>query len=153
MIKKILSLLGLWKSTAPSGSEIFPYQYKNINGEKIPDPLITLKLETKHGLLQFKFLLDSGADVTTLPLDPFAKLLGITPDQSKKTVIAGVEGGGIDAYPASIFLSIGKEQISIACFLINSKTIPLLGRKDLWDKYSIFFDNKQKQIVLEKAVS
>lgn len=149
MLKKIVSLLGLWKDKAPSVSK-FPYQYKVIDFGKIPDPLIKVDLKTNFGYLTFKFLVDSGADVTTLPFDPFGKVLDFTPNMNNLTIIEGVEGEGIRAYWGEIEVKINNKKIKLGCFFIKNKTLPLLGRLDFWDKYNITFDNRKQEIVFEE---
>lgn len=121
----------------------FPYETKRIEEEELVEPLITLEIKTKKGFLTVKFLIDSGADVTTLPLHPYAPLFGFRPNPREKTMIGGVEGSGIAAYPFLLTIRIGKETIPVRSFFIESSVDPLLGRLDVWNRFSITFDNER----------
>lgn len=124
----------------------FPYQTKQIDEGKICVPVVTLGLETIKGFWPFEMLLDSGADVTTLPLKPFASYFpNFKKDPQKKILIGGVEGKGVFAYPHLIATKLGNKIFSLRCYFIESNVDPLLGRLDFWDIFSINFNNKQRQ--------
>lgn len=128
---------------------IFPYQTKIIDEGKISVPVVTIELETIKGFWPFEVLLDSGADVTTLPLEPLAFYFpNFKKDPKKKTVIGGIEGKGVFAYPHTITAKLGNKKILLRCYFIESNVDPLLGRLDFWDKFSIGFDNKKKQTII-----
>ena len=127
----------------------FPYRYKRIDEGVIPDPTIEIKTLTTKGWRSFDFLVDSGADTTCLPLKPYAELLGFKPDPEKKIKIGGVEGKGVTAYPGKIKVKIGGKEMPLRCYFLRSRVMPLLGRLDLWNKFSISFDNKKKEITLK----
>lgn len=126
-----------------------PYRHKRIDEGIIPDPTTEIEVLTVKGWRKFDFLVDSGADTTCLPLEPYAELLGFKPDPEKKIKIGGVEGKGVTAYPGKIEIRLGEKELSLRCHFLRSRVMPLLGRLDFWDKFSIFFDNKKKEIVLK----
>ena len=128
----------------------FPYRYKFVDFGKIVDPLVDLEVETSRGWQEVRFLIDSGADATTLPLS-LAGEWGIKIDRSQRVKIGGVEGRGVYGYPAEITIRIGEEELGVRCYFIESETIPLLGRTDIFDKFSLIFDNKNKEVVFEKT--
>lgn len=124
---------------------IFPYQTKRIDEGEISVPVITVELETIKGFWSFEMLLDSGADVTTLPLVSLSSYFpNFKKDQKNKIVIGGVEGRGVFAYPHSIHTKLGNKKFLLRCYFIESNVDPLLGRLDFWDKFSISFDNKKQ---------
>ena len=127
----------------------FPYRYKRVDEGVIPDPTIRLEILTRDGWHKTRFLVDSGADTTCLPLEPYAALLGFRPDPEKKIKIGGVEGKGVTAYPGNIKIRIGGKESSLRCYFLRSRIMPLLGRLDFWNEYSILFDNKKEEIVLK----
>lgn len=127
----------------------FPYRYKVIDFGKIVDPLVDFEVETSRGWQEVRFLIDSGADSTTLPLS-LAGRWGIKIDRSQRTKIGGVEGKGVYGYPSKIKIRVGKEEFEARCYFIESETIPLLGRTDIFDKFSIIFDNRNQEVVFEK---
>ena len=127
---------------------IFPYRLKRIEEGIISDPRVDLSIETPEGFLSILFLFDSGADVTTLPLNRYAKILNFTPDPSRKITIGGVEGTGINAYPSSALFKLGQKVFPMRFYFIESSVDPLLGRLDFWNKFSINFDNKKRQTII-----
>lgn len=124
---------------------IFPYQTKRIDEGKISVPVVTVELETIKGFWPFEMLLDSGADVTTFPLVSLASYFpNFKRDPKSKMVIGGVEGRGVFAYPHSVHAKLGNKNFLLRCYFIESNVDPLLGRLDVWDKFSITFDNKEQ---------
>lgn len=128
----------------------FPYQYKIVRYENLADPIIYLTVSTQSGLRKVGFLVDSGSDTVILPLLPYRFWFNFIPDVKTETVLGGVEGRGITAYPSKITLYIDKEKIVVRCYFVRSNTIPLLGRLDLWNRFNWFFDNQRKQVIFEK---
>ena len=128
----------------------FPYQYKIIGNERLADPFVNLNVVTQLGVRKVGFLVDSGSDTVVLPLSPYRFWFNFTPKATEKTILGGVEGRGITAYPSKINLQIGKENIETRCYFVKSNTMPLLGRLDIWDKFNWFFDNKRQRLVFER---
>lgn|GEM_PF-3575788 len=128
---------------------VFPYQFKVINKEEVADPVIYLDVVTKFGLRKIGFLVDSGSDTVVLPLAPYHFWFNFQPDIKTATTLGGIEGKGVTAYPGKIALQISKEEFNIRCYFVKSNTMPLLGRLDIWDKFSWIFDNKKKLVIFE----
>lgn len=137
-------------SKSVSTKIVFPYQFKIISNEKIADPVIYLNTSTQFGIRKIGFLVDSGSDACVLPLAPYHYWFNFIPNPRTKTVLGGIEGKGVEAYPSRIKLQIGKESIVTRCYFVKSNCMPLLGRLDIWDKYSLFFDNEKEQVVFER---
>jgi hypothetical protein len=97
----------------------FPYQYKKIDFGIICDPLIRIKILTITGWEHYKFLVDTGADTTTLPFY-LAEVFKTKINFSQKTKIGGVEGKGIFGYPAKIKVMLGQEILELRCYFIKS---------------------------------
>ncbi len=128
----------------------FPYQFKIIKNERLKDPVIYLSILTRLGMRKIGFLVDSGSDTTVLPLLPYKYWFDFTPNTKEKTTLGGIEGKGVTAYPGKVILQIDKERITVRCFYVESNTMPLLGRLDIWDKYNWLFDNRKNKVVFEK---
>jgi hypothetical protein len=128
----------------------FPYEKKIIEEGELADPRIPLQIKTPVGFLTIKFLLDSGADVTTLPFSPYAELFNFKRNQKKKVTIGGIEGGGVNGYPFSLTVRLAKHKFSLRCYFIESRSDPLLGRLDFWNIFSIGFDNKNLRTMLTR---
>lgn len=123
-------------------SIIFPYEKKLIDEGEIIDPRIILEVKTSLGFLSIKFLVDSGADVTTLPLVPYAEIFNFRKKPQEKVKIGGIEGKGVNAYPFSLLVRLANYEFALRSYFLESKTNPLLGRLDCWNVFSIYFDNK-----------
>lgn len=108
-------------------------------------PQVVLEVNTPSGYKDVPFLLDSGADCTSLPIHPYLDILGAKLNFKEKTLVGGVEGKGVAAYPTKLKFKLGKIEFLLPCYFIASKADPLLGRLDFWNKFSIIFDNKKKQ--------
>lgn len=125
---------------------IFPYQTKFIDEGKIFLPVVTVELKTIKGFWPFEMLLDSGADVTTFPLESLASYFpNFKKDPKKKILIGGVEGKGVFAYPHSIITKLRNIEFPLRCYFIESNVDPLLGRLDFWNIFSVNFNNKSRQ--------
>lgn len=129
----------------------YPYKHKTIEEGLIPDPTIKLSLKTNSGIRRFDFLVDSGADTTTIPIKMAEDFMGFSAKTAQRELISGIEGKGIDAYPSSIEILFGNNFYKVRCVIIRSKVIPLLGRLDIWDKFTIIFDNMEEEVVFEKV--
>lgn len=127
----------------------FPYRQKTIEEGIIPDPTVRLALKTSFGIRKFDFLVDSGADTTTIPIKLAQDFLDFKPDASQKELVSGIEGRAIEAYRSFVEILLGDHFYKVRCIFIRSAVIPLLGRLDIWDKFTIIFDNMKREVVFE----
>lgn len=130
----------------------FPYITKKIAEGNLVVPQVTLEVDTPTGYKDVPFLLDSGADGTSLPIHPYLDILGVKLNLKEKTTIGGVKGRGVTAYPTKLKFKLGKTIFLLRCYFIASKVDPLLGRLDFWDRFSISFDNKKQLTVISPLV-
>ncbi len=131
----------------------FPYEYKYIEEGTIPNPRITIEIHGRQGFFPVKFLVDTGADVTTLPFKVFAPFIDFRKSEKDKIIIRGVEGSGVNAYPYLLSIKVGNKVLSIRSYLLESPIEPLLGRLDFWNFFSLTFDNRKKQTILNALKS
>lgn len=125
----------------------FPYQYKRIDFGRIFNPLILLPVKASWGWQNVWFLVDSGADTVVIPIDLAGKL-GLSMNSSIKTKLYGIGKQAIYASPGEITLNIGSKEIVARSYFVHSKdSVLLLGRLDIFEKFSIVFD-KTKQVVI-----
>lgn len=115
-------------------------------------PYIPVKLETAEGLIEFDFLVDTGADLTTLP-HYMASKMNIDLNKAKKSVAEGIGGFKVDTWLTRIDLHFGKTVVNVRASFTNENSTPfLLGRIDILDNlYSWKFDSKKKRIVFEEV--
>ena len=126
----------------------FPLSEKHSRFGLIPDPKITLHVRTTSGYLPYRFLLDTGADVSMVPLS-MAEDLGIDVSRCPADRCSGIEGRPVLVYHATIAVRIGHVDLSLRCLISENDATPfLLGRADLFSRFSITFDNVRKRISL-----
>lgn len=127
--------------------------YKNTLYESfgfVQDPRVTLPLKTVSGFVNTTFLLDSGAVVSTLPLQA-AHDTGVDLSRAKRITLQGFSGVPAFAYLASITVKIGDNEFEFpATFTESNSTTYILGRKGLFDDFSINFDHIERVITISK---
>lgn len=128
----------------------FPYFEKIIQEGRLPDPSVNILVETLHGPRTIKFLVDSGADTTVLPLARYGPWFKIDVNPKNRTEVGGIGNEKVYGYPGMIKIQLGNEALPVRCIFLESSTAPFLGRLDIWRKYSICFDNLNGETVFEK---
>lgn len=131
---------------------IFKYKREpsRIKDQFILRPVADIYLQSKSGKwIQFNPYIDSGADVTLIPLS-LGKLIGLSIDEKKIEQIGGLSG----SVPVIYFkheIKIGGIQfpIQIAWALIE-EVPPLLGRADVFDRFDVLFKQKEGLIIFNE---
>jgi len=127
--------------------------YKNTLYESfgfVQEPKIVMPLKTTNGYVNTTFLLDSGAVVSTLPLQA-AQDTGVDLAQAKRITLQGFSGVPAFGYLAKITIKIGNTDIELpATFTESNSTTYILGRKGLFDDFTINFDHEQRTITISK---
>jgi len=111
------------------------------------EPVVNIKLETESNSIQVSFFIDSGADMTIIPLN-FARELGFDVWNDDEVVDAlGVGGSSVPYFVRHVNITIGdnKWEIRVACSLRDDVPF-LLGRKDIFDKFQVCFNDKEKKV-------
>ena len=94
--------------------------------------------------------LDSGADITLLPLS-FAKALGIKIEEEEVKEIKGIGDSAVSVIIKEVELKIGKVKLKANVGIALIEEVPyLLGRKDIFNKFRVIFEEYNKKVVLEK---
>ena len=128
----------------------FPLPEKRTRYGPLPDPKIPVLVRTRDGYRAYRFLLDTGADFSMVPFS-MAEDLGIDVSGCPTDHCTGIEGRPLLVYHARIDLRIGEVELSLRCLISESDTTPfVLGRADLFSRFSITFDNRQKKICLSE---
>lgn len=127
--------------------------YKNTLYESfgfVQEPKVTMPLKTTSGYVKTTFLLDSGAVVSTLPLQA-AHDTGVDLARAKRITLQGFSGVPAFAYLDKITIKIGEQDFEFpATFTESSATTYILGRKGLFDDFSINFDHEERVITISK---
>lgn len=114
-------------------------------------PIIRIKLKTIFGWKTYNFLVDTGADVTTVPY-PIALTLGVDVKKLPQAQTQGVGGISVATYRSSIAIMVGPDVFPITVSITkDNSTPPLLGKKDIFDRrYSLIVDSKNSKTILRK---
>lgn len=127
--------------------------YKNTLYESfgfVQEPKVTMPMKTTQGYVDTTFLLDSGAVVTTLPLQA-AKDTGVDLSKAKRITLQGFSGVPAFAYLDKITIKIGSTDFEFpATFTESNSTTYILGRKGLFDEFSINFNHVDRVITISK---
>jgi predicted aspartyl protease len=96
-------------------------------------------------------LIDTGADFTLISRS-YASLLGIKYNELKseteKVEIANLET--INARKTRINIEIDGENFDIPILIANGEVEALLGRKGVFDRYEVTFQEAEQQVILKK---
>lgn len=132
----------------------FPFEYAEIEGlGRLFYPIAKLELKTIYGYKEFDFLVDTGADVTTLPVD-ILPVLGINKADCKTSYTLGVGGIKLKTYEFSLPIKFGRLELSITASVVDTgeNSMPLLlGRKDVFEeRFNLTLDSKQKIVIIKE---
>lgn len=134
------------------GQVEYKVPYKNTLYENfgfVQEPKVTMPLKTLNGYVSTTFLLDSGAVVSTLPLQA-AHDTGVDLARAKRITLQGFSGVPAFAYLDKIIVKIGEEDFEFpATFTESNSTTYILGRKGLFDDFTINFDHTERVITIK----
>ncbi len=118
------------------------------------EPIIPVVLENGRKRIFIEFFVDSGADMAMIPLS-FAKLLGFDKWTYEELETAkGVEGGSIPYFVREVGLVLKEEKFKIKLACSVRDDIPfLLGRKSIFDRFIVCFNEKKKKIIFHSNES
>lgn len=126
---------------------VFKYK-RELSG--VNRPIADVFLKSKGGVwIEFHPYIDSGADITLIPLS-FGKLIGLSVDEKRIKQIGGIRGTVPVIYNQTK-MKIGRVAmlVNIAWALIE-EVPPLLGRKDIFDKFHVTFKQDREEIVFQE---
>ncbi len=116
-------------------------------------PMVRFELKTIYGWREFEFLVDTGADVTTVP-SHILPALGIKKFQLKISTTLGVGGIKVETREFRLPIRIGGTEVLVAATAVDVRgnSIPLLlGRKDIFeDRFNLLLDSENKVVVIEE---
>ena len=126
----------------------WPFSYAGFSGgRQVFVPTIPIYLKTNQGLVEFNFLVDTGADLTTLP-HFMASRLGIDLKLAEKSMAEGLAGVRVKTWLTQVELIFKHTSVRVPVSITNENSTPfLLGRGGLLDVlYSWHFDAGKKEI-------
>ena len=126
----------------------FPLVNKRTSFGVIPDSLIPVEVLTKFGYQSLEFALDTGADFTMLP-NHMVKVSNVDLSTCPQSRSYGIEGDGVKVYASQIQIKIGQVELKVRCLFSERETTPYIpGRADVFSRFNIVFDNRNKKIKL-----
>lgn len=140
------------KVTVPTKKLLeFPFRYVFLPSVgKVFYPYIPVFLPTVAGWKDFDFIVDTGADFTTVP-HRMGQVLGTDLKKCKQSQVGGIGGAVVKTWETEIEIKIKNYPVKIRCSIAQDDETPfLLGRIDLLDtRFSWHFDSRAKKIIFE----
>lgn len=125
---------------------IFKYK-KELSGVKRPVADVFLKSKL-GGWIEFHPYIDSGADITLIPLS-LGKLIGLSKNHKKVEKIGGIRGTVPVIYSQTVMKIGGVEMNINIAWALSEKVPPLLGRRDIFDKFHITFKQDEEEVIFK----
>jgi len=130
---------------------IFRYKpEKGTHQEEIKRPVADVWLQKGKGWLEFHPYIDSGADVTLIPLS-LGELIGFRIEGEKIEEIGGIRGAVPVVYKKWKIKIGGKVLSILIAWALIEEVPPLLGRADVFDFFDITFRQNEGKIVFEEV--
>jgi len=134
----------------------FPFEYGEIDGlGSLFYPIILLELKTTGGWRKFSFLVDTGADITTVPSHSLP-VLGFDKSELETSSTLGVSGYSVKTWEFRLPLRLGTHELLVSASAVETKddSMPLLlGRKDIFeDKFNLLLDSRRKVTVISENI-
>lgn len=128
----------------------FKYQESLFGTKK---PIADLFIKSRSGeWVKFHPYIDSGADVTLIPLS-IGRLAGLTTEGKRVHTIGGISGG-IPVIYHTLEFRIGNITVMTEVAWAQVENVPsLLGRKDIFDKFHITFKQDEGKIIFTEVKS
>jgi len=114
------------------------------------EPVIQIPVQTLAGFEKNEFILDSGAVISSLPRN-WAEKIGKDLAYAKRISFKGFGNTISFAYQSDMLVRLGNENVSLpVVFTEIEGTRSLLGRKGLFDQYTILFNHMSKTMEISK---
>jgi hypothetical protein len=126
----------------------FDYRQETVRGETVLRPVARVILQHEGRTVIFFPYIDSGADVTLIPRS-IGDALGLGLNKSDIEELAGLGEGKVAVVRQQVRMSVGSTTLDceIAWALIE-EVPPLLGRKGVFDRFSVEFREWERKVVL-----
>ena len=128
----------------------FPYQSEESKlFGTVLRPVAVVKLKQADRVVPVEMYVDSGADVTVIPMR-LGEFLGFVIKQGEISEICGIGDAVVPIIVKNVRMDIGKRKFDarIAWAMINDLP-PLLGHLDVFDRFDIEFKQNEKKILFK----
>lgn len=131
------------------------FRYREEDSEitgKILRPVAVLEFNSRDGeWIEIRMYIDSGADVTLIPLS-FGRLLGLELRKEDIKHLRGVGGGEVPVIVAKVDIRMDDVEFPIdVAWALEEDVPPLLGRTDVFDRFRIIFNQGARTIIFEES--
>ena len=132
----------------------YPFEYADIEGlGRLFYPIIHVGIKTIFGWQDFEFLVDTGADITTVP-SHLLTVLGLKKSELRVSSTLGVSGFNVKTWEFKLQLRIGKKELEASASAVDTKydsIALLLGRKDIFeDQFNLLLDSRKKVTIISE---
>lgn len=129
------------------------FHYKEEEGRRqqvVKRPVADIWLQKGNTWIEFHPYIDSGADVSLIPLS-LGELLGFKVDKDEIEEIGGIRGA-VPVIYKKWPIKIGERilEILLAWALIE-EVPPLLGRADIFEVFEVIFRQKEGEIIFKEV--
>ncbi len=116
----------------------------------VPEAEFMLPIDTPKGQLEYPFLLDTGAVVSSLPRE-MAEKMGYDLAQLPRQTFKGFGNTTSFVYQATMKVDLGGKQIELPVVYTEAEgSRALLGRTGLFDKFSIVVDHSNRVVEIRE---
>lgn|SRR3989338_7390726 len=114
-------------------------------------PIADVTLEANNRRVEVVMYIDSGADITMIPLE-VGKVLGFKQNPKDEILeIRGVSGSGVPYILKTAEIILNGEKFKIRLAWALTEEVPLLlGRMDIFSKFKITFEEEKETISFDK---
>lgn len=129
------------------------FRYKSEKGahqELVKRPVADAWLKKGAGWVEFHPYIDSGADVTLIPLS-LGELIGFKMKSEKVEEIGGIRGA-VPVIYKNWEVKIGEKTLPVLiAWALIEEVPPLLGRADIFDFFNITFKQREGKILFDEV--
>lgn len=109
-------------------------------------PVATLTLTVGEISVEVTMLVDSGADITMIPLR-LGRALGFKEDTARIETMRGISTYGVPYIEQKVEIKlVGQTFPAVVAWVLTEEVPLLLGRKDVFDKFRITFDETERKV-------
>lgn len=114
----------------------------------VSDPKIPIAVRTLAGYRTYRFLIDTGADLSLAPRG-VADQVGLDWDTLPEAQVRGVGPSGARARVGPLPIRLGQAELTVRCLFVDVLQAPfILGRADFLDRFVLTIDPLQRTISL-----
>jgi len=129
----------------------FPLAYRRTPFGLLSDPQIPATVRGPAGDLDYRFLVDTGAEFAVAPRR-LADEAGLIWHELPTVRMVGVEQRGVDARLGGLPLRIVSVELTVRCLFVDNPRTPfILGRADFLDRFILTLDQPGRRIILHEV--